>query len=91
MIAYGRKSVGATRRRAIDVAGDVFHKGEWMEQNQFQLFVDGQGTIGPEQIRPITVHYAGAYTGYGPIMSGPQGLKYFTIRSAFESGLIPAT
>ena len=119
MIAYGKQSVGATRRRAIDVAGDVFHKGEWMDsgqapglaptvflveqgpevllqphfhrQNQFQLFVDGQGTIGPEQIRPVTIHYAGAYTGYGPIKSGPEGLKYFTIRSAFESGLVPAT
>lgn len=60
-------------------------------QNQFQLFVDGTGRIGPQQIRPVTVHYAGAYTGYGPIFSGPEGLKYFTIRSAFDTGLIPAT
>ena len=57
-------------------------------QNQFQLFVDGAGSIGKEPLRPVTVHYAGAYTGYGPILSGPEGLKYFTIRSSFDTGLI---
>ena len=60
-------------------------------QNQFQLFVQGSGTIGKEQINPVTVHYAGAYTGYGPILSGAQGLKYFTIRAAFDTGLTLAT
>ena len=37
----------------------------------------------------VTVHYAGAYTGYGPIISGREGVKYFTCRSAFETGFIP--
>ena len=60
-------------------------------QNQFQLFVDGDGTIGKERIRPVTVHYAGAYTGYGPILSGAAGLKYFTIRSSFDTGLTWST
>lgn len=60
-------------------------------QNQFQLFVDGNGTIGREQVGPVTVHYAGAYTGYGPLLSGAAGLKYFTIRSVFDTGFIPAS
>ena len=60
-------------------------------QNQFQLFVEGTGTIGKEQIRPVTIHYAGAYTGYGPILSGADGLKYFTIRSTFDTGITWAT
>jgi hypothetical protein len=55
-------------------------------QNQFQLFVEGTGTIGKETIKPFTVHYAGAYTGYGPIMAGPEGLKYFTIRAVHDNG-----
>jgi hypothetical protein len=55
-------------------------------QNQFQVFVDGSGTIGPHALGPVTVHYAGAYTGYGPIVAGPKGLAYFTIRSVFEQG-----
>ena len=60
-------------------------------QNQFQLFVDGAGTIGRDQIGAITVHYAGAYTGYGPLVSGPEGIKYFTIRPVLESGFTPIT
>ena len=58
-------------------------------QNQFQLFVAGGGTIGRNPLGPVTVHYAGAYTGYGPLVSGPQGITYFTIRPVCESGFVP--
>lgn len=58
-------------------------------QNQFQLFVDGGGSIGREALGAVTVHYAGAYTGYGPLLSGPAGIKYFTIRAVCESGFTP--
>lgn len=60
-------------------------------QNQFQLFVEGEGTIGQERLGPVTVHYAGAYTGYGPILSGDAWLKYFTIRAVFDTGITPIT
>lgn len=60
-------------------------------QNQFQLFVEGEGTIGKERIGPVTVHYAGAYTGYGPIHSEGGWLKYFTIRSVFDTGITWST
>lgn len=53
-------------------------------ENQFQVFVRGSGSIGRETISPMTVHYAGAYTGYGPLLSGPEGLFYFTIRAVFR-------
>lgn len=58
-------------------------------QNQFQLFVDGSGSIGPSALSPLTIHYAGAYTGYGPVVAGPEGIKYFTMRSVCETGLVP--
>ncbi|MES2537122.1 MAG: hypothetical protein V4632_14760 [Pseudomonadota bacterium] len=60
-------------------------------ENQFQVFVEGEGRIGSHAIRAVTVHYAGAYTGYGPLISGPEGLSYFTIRSVFETGTMPVT
>lgn len=60
-------------------------------QNQFQVFVEGDGTIGAHGLQTVLVHYAGAYTGYGPLISGAQGIKYFTIRPVCESGFIPAT
>ena len=55
-------------------------------QNQFQLFTDGSGSIGRHAIKPIVVHYAGAYTGYGPIKSGPEGIHYITLRALWDQG-----
>lgn len=55
-------------------------------QNQFQLFVRGEGSMGPHRLGALTVHYAGAYSGYGPLVSGAGGLAYFTLRSVFETG-----
>jgi hypothetical protein len=57
--------------------------------NQFQLFVEGSGRIGGHEIGAVTVHYAGAYTGYGPLVAGPNGIKYFTLRPVFEAGAVP--
>lgn len=64
--------------------GTHFHR-----QNQFQLFVHGGGRIGRETLAPLTVHYAGAYTGYGPLVAGNEGIHYFTIRPVCEAGAIP--
>lgn len=57
-------------------------------QNQFQLFVGGGGQLGPSELGPVAVHYAGAYTGYGPIVAGPGGIQYFTIRPVHDSGAL---
>lgn len=56
--------------------------------NQFQVFVRGSGKIGPRPLGPVTVHYAGAYTAYGPLVAGPEGLQYFTLRTVCERGAI---
>jgi hypothetical protein len=62
----------------------------WHRENQFQVVVGGGGTMGRHEIAPIMVHYAGAYSGYGPIIAGPEGVKYFTIRAVFEQGAMMA-
>ena len=56
------------------------------EQNQFQVIVHGGGSVGRREAAPITVHYAGAYTGYGPISSGEDGLWYLTLRPMMDNG-----
>ena len=57
--------------------------------NQFQIFVRGKGTLGAHELGPIQVHYAGAYTGYGPIKADPvEGLAYFTMRPVAETGAL---
>ena len=56
------------------------------EQNQFQVVVHGGGSVGRSAVAPITVHYAGAYTGYGPVSSGDEGLWYLTLRPMMDNG-----
>jgi hypothetical protein len=55
-------------------------------QNQFQVVKAGCGTLGPHAVAPGSVHYAGAFTGYGPVVAGPEGLHYFTVRAVYETG-----
>jgi hypothetical protein len=54
--------------------------------NQFQIFVAGHGRLGKQAFRPLTVHYTGAYTLYGPIIAQEDGVHYFTVRDAFDPG-----
>ncbi len=60
-------------------------------QNEFQVVVSGTGRIGLHGLAPVSVHYAGAYTGYGPVAASEGGLSYFTIRPAFDSGALLAS
>ena len=56
------------------------------QTNQFQVFVGGGGTVGKQRIDPLTVQYAGGNTPYGPIKAETEGVDYFTLRQAWDSG-----
>jgi hypothetical protein len=63
-------------------AGAHYH-----QQDQFQLVVGGYGTLGLHEVRPVTVHFTGAHTAYGPIRaSRDEGVWYFTLRNGFDPG-----
>lgn len=49
----------------VEQAPHVSLRTHFHRQNQFQLFVRGGGRLGPHDVSALTVHYAGAYTGYG--------------------------
>jgi hypothetical protein len=68
--------------------GDTTLSAHFHHNNQFQIFIEGAGKIGPRAVGPVVVHYAGAYTGYGPLKASPEGLKYFTLRTVHEAGAI---
>jgi hypothetical protein len=55
-------------------------------ENEFQVMVGGSGSLGRHAVEPVSVHYAGAHTGYGPITAGNEGLHYFTLRARMDSG-----
>lgn len=54
--------------------------------NQFQVVVSGGGHIGKHAVGNCSVHYASAYTPYGPISPGADGIAYMTMRNAFDPG-----
>lgn len=56
------------------------------EQNEFQVVVNGRGKFGRHDVDPVTVHYAGRHTGYGPLDAGPEGLWYFSLRARTDPG-----
>ena len=68
--------------------GDTTLSAHFHHNNQFQVFIEGGGKIGPRTVGPVVVHYAGAYTGYGPLKASSEGLKYFTFRTVHEAGAV---
>jgi hypothetical protein len=64
-----------------EVANAHFHQAD-----QFQVVVAGEGALGTHAVRPVSVHFAGAFTAYGPIRAGSAGLTYFTLRNGFDPG-----
>lgn len=56
------------------------------DHEQFQVIVDGGGFMGKKAATPLSVHYAGGHTPYGPITAGDDGIFYFTLRSRWDAG-----
>jgi hypothetical protein len=56
------------------------------EVPQFQVIVEGHGTLGKQEVQPLTLHYTNAYTGYGPICAAEDGIAFFTLRNQFDVG-----
>ena len=62
-------------------------KAHYHQQDQFQLVVGGHAMLGLHEVRPVTVHFTGAHTAYGPIRaSEDEGVHYFTLRNGFDPG-----
>jgi hypothetical protein len=56
------------------------------QEHQFQVFVAGGGTIGRNPVDRLAVHYASPHTGYGPLVSGAEGISYLTLRAVGDTG-----
>ena len=56
------------------------------EQDQFQIFVSGDGHAGKHPIKPFQVHFARAHTPYGPIVATEEGVAFLTLRTRKDAG-----
>jgi hypothetical protein len=70
----------------VEKKADAIVPPHFHEVNQFQVIVEGHGTLGKQEVQPFTLHYTNAYTGYGPIRAAEAGLAFFTLRNQFDVG-----
>jgi hypothetical protein len=68
-------------QKPLSSGGPHFHL-----QDEFQIVMSGAGAIGKHAVRAFSVHYAGAYTPYGPIDAGAEGIAYLTLRTRYDPG-----
>ena len=59
------------------------------DTDQFQVFVAGAASFGKQMVRPLSLHYAGGHTPYGPIVTTDESAHYFTLRANWDSGAKP--
>jgi len=63
------------------VVGAHYHQAD-----QFQVIVAGSGRLGRHDVATGAVHFAGAWSAYGPLAAGREGLQYFTLRNGWDTG-----
>lgn len=55
-------------------------------EDEFQVFIAGDGALGKRPVGPVAVHFASRHTGYGPITAGANGVSYMTLRAKLDRG-----
>lgn len=55
-------------------------------EDEFQVIVAGTGSLGKHALDGVAVHFAEAYTPYGPLRTGPGGITFFTLRAKADPG-----
>ncbi|HEY2620091.1 MAG TPA: hypothetical protein VGI78_22300 [Acetobacteraceae bacterium] len=63
------------------VVGAHYHQAD-----QFQVMVAGNGRLGTHGVAAAAMHFAGAWSPYGPLAAGHDGLQYFTLRNGWDPG-----
>jgi hypothetical protein len=63
------------------IVGAHYHQAD-----QFQVVVGGSGRLGRHDVVLTDVHFAGAWSPYGPLAAGGDGLQYFTLRNGWDPG-----
>ena len=54
--------------------------------DQYQVVVQGGGSLGKHAIGTVAVHYTDAYSAYGPIIAAEEGVSWFTLRNTWDPG-----
>ena len=61
-------------------------KPQFHSADQYQVVVQGGGSLGKHAIGTVAVHYTDAYSAYGPIIANDHGVSWFTLRNTWDPG-----
>jgi hypothetical protein len=61
-------------------------KPHFHQADQYQVVVQGGGRLGRHDVGTVAVHYTNAWSAYGPIVAADEGISWFTLRNAWDSG-----
>jgi hypothetical protein len=61
-------------------------KPHFHQADQYQVVVQGGGRLGTHDVGTVAVHYTDAWSAYGPIVAADEGIAWFTLRNAWDSG-----
>jgi hypothetical protein len=65
---------------------DAVVSAHYHQADQFQVIVGGAGRLGTHDVSLDAVHFAGAWSPYGPLSAAAAGLQYFTLRNGWDPG-----
>ncbi len=70
----------------VEQSAESVIPGHYHRTDQFQVFVQGDGSFGAKPIEGKSLHYAAAYTPYAPISAGRTSVQYFVFRLRYDPG-----
>lgn len=68
----------------LEISSDFIQPPHFHQSEEFQLIIEGSGTINSESFQAGSLHYAAPYSAYGPFAPGVDGIKYLTIRMSSD-------
>ncbi len=81
-IDHSKEHMGAPNVFMIESSENRILDTHFHDVDQFQIVVGGGGKLGKHTLAPYSVHFARAFTPYGPLVSGPgPGVAYVTLRA----------
>lgn len=85
---YSDDNVGPQVYLAEILTPHANERAHFHEVDQFQIFLGGGGKFGKAPIDPVMVQYADAWTPYGPLIGGPDGYSFLTVRRRSSAGAL---
>lgn len=70
----------------VEQGAETLVQAHFHAANQWQVVVGGEGELGRHHVAPVAIHYTNAFSSYGPLRAGPEGLHYFTLRNGYDPG-----